>query len=158
MRLAFAFAAVATALLAAGLALGAETPLGVIYATDAGSGANAVHNKWPTDGGGFTIRPSSLLSVQCTQPSVVCIDSHVGTASRGVTCSATTGVAIPASQLFPTSCRKSSTPVVVAHPLSDGGTNPTSYTSCTVAVLPSPDAGTATTVCAVFEREGNEGP
>jgi hypothetical protein len=146
-----ALAAVATlALLGVFVAASAraeETYVGSIIVTDGGSGANAVHNLLPSDGGAFYLAPNSLLTVQPNAAACVCVDQlAVSGAFRMPTCACTgagKGVKLAADTAFPTSCAPGTNVM-----MPDGGQR-----ACTVACVP---ASGASVTCDVYYRRGND--
>lgn len=122
-------------------ALANEQYLGTVIVQDAGTGANAVHNLVPADGGAFLIAPRAKLSIQPSANAYVCVDSKSGTTP---TCDATRGPRVDANTLFPTSCSSSS-----AVTMADGG----AFTSCLVSCVP---VSGAAVNCGVWQRIGDE--
>ena len=149
MKRVLTLSVVAALAVLAGEAFGAERFLGTVTVSDGGFTANARQ----TDAG-FYIPVVAKISVQPDGHAFVCVDSHVYSSGR-MSCTASSGVLVPAGVLFSSSCAKRPTSALVPEILADGGVwdaglfGPT----CTVACK-ALDGGTVN--CAVFERYGDE--
>ena len=139
-----------------------EYSLGIIVVTDAGSGLSAVNNL--TTANPFRINPLTVITVQPSVESWVCVDTRLNIDAGSVLSDGGVGpwsqyrvspcrlpdggafgVLVPANVGFPTSCGKADGVVLV-----DGG-----FTSCTVACVP---ASVASGTCLVSQRQYNSSP